>query len=200
MSKRKRLSIVFAQRYPTKQGVFKARVSEASSRRKLLCDWGGQEPQAAKIPPPQPTQRHPIGCLFALVAKLGFARTPSQPKATEVVGSKAKTIKYCFCRSETAQSKAVKERVCRATRSAYATVEGLSNPTSATKKDSIVDTISAMEFCFIYEKCLYFALKSLISVVLRAFFLISTINPPTSAPHRQKWRILYRSRVQSFKD
>ena len=50
------------------------------------------------------------------------------------MGSKAKTIKYCFCRSETAQSKAVKERVYRATRSAYATVEGLSNPTSATKK------------------------------------------------------------------
>ena len=34
----------------------------------------------------------------------------------------------------------------------YATGEGNSNPTSATKKDSIVDTISAMEFCFIYDK------------------------------------------------
>ena len=33
-----------------------------------------------------------------------------------------------------------------------------SNPASATKKDSIVDTISAMEFCFIYGKCLIFAL------------------------------------------
>ena len=33
-----------------------------------------------------------------------------------------------------------------------------SNPASATKKDSIVDTISAMEFCFIYGKCLFFAL------------------------------------------
>ena len=30
------------------------------------------------------------------------------------------------------------------------------NPFIRTKKDSIVDTISAMEFCFIYEKCLYF--------------------------------------------
>ena len=39
------------------------------------------------------------------------------------------------------------------------------------KKDSIVDTISAMEFCFIYGKCLIFALLPLISVVLRAFFL-----------------------------
>ena len=29
---------------------------------------------------------------------------------------------------------------------------GLSNPTSGAKKDSIVDTISAMEFCFIYDK------------------------------------------------
>ena len=38
------------------------------------------------------------------------------------------------------------------------------------KKDSIVDTISAMEFCFIYGKYLIFALLPLISAVLRAFF------------------------------
>lgn len=87
-----------------------------------------------------------------------------------------------------------------ARRGDYATVEGLSNPTPATKKDSIVDTISAMEFCFIYGKCPIFALLPLISAVLRAFFLIKTINPPSSAPQRQKWRILYRSRVQSFKE
>lgn len=68
------------------------------------------------------------------------------------------------------------------------------------KKDSIVDTISAMEFCFIYGKYLIFVLLPLISAVLRAFFLIKTINPPSSAPQRQKWRILYRSRVQSFKE
>ena len=39
------------------------------------------------------------------------------------------------------------------------------------KKDSIVDTISAMEFCFIYGKCLIFVLKPLFLVVLRAVFL-----------------------------
>ena len=50
------------------------------------------------------------------------------------------------------------------------------------------------------EKQLIFALLPLISVVLRAFFLVLTKNPPTSAPQRQKWRILYRSRVQSFKE
>ena len=66
------------------------------------------------------------------------------------------------------------------------------------KKDSIVDTISAMEFCFIYGKCLVFALLPLNSAVSRAFFLVKTINPPSSALQRQKWRIFYRSRVQSF--
>ena len=75
-----------------------------------------------------------------------------------------------------------------------------SNPSLPTIKDSIVDTISAMGFCFICEKQLIFALLPLISVVLRAFFLVLTKNPPTSAPQRQKWRILYRSRVQSFKE
>ena len=74
-----------------------------------------------------------------------------------------------------------------------------SNPVSATKKDSIVDTISAMEFCFICSKCLIFALLPLISAVLRAFFHIKTINPPSSAPQRQKWRILYRSRNEFTK-
>ena len=34
----------------------------------------------------------------------------------------------------------------------------MKNPTPATIKESIVDTISAMEFCFIYGKCLIFAL------------------------------------------
>ena len=34
----------------------------------------------------------------------------------------------------------------------------MKNPNPATKKDSIVDTISAMEFCFIYGKYLIFAL------------------------------------------
>ena len=47
-----------------------------------------------------------------------------------------------------------------------------SNPISATKKDSIVNTISTMEFCFIYVKYLIFALLPLISAVLRAFFLL----------------------------
>ena len=59
------------------------------------------------------------------------------------------------------------------------------------QKDSIVDTISAMEFCFIYGKYLVFALKPLISVVPGAFFVIIPINPPLLAPVRQKWRILY---------
>ena len=72
-------------------------------------------------------------------------------------------------------------------------------PPPQPKKDSIVDWVSAMEFCFIYGKRLVFALKPLFSVVPGAFFLIKTINPPSSAPQRQKWRILYRSRVQSFK-
>ena len=48
------------------------------------------------------------------------------------------------------------------------------------------------------RKRLFLPLKPLISVVPVAFFLIKTINPPSSAPQRQKWRILYRSRVQSF--
>ena len=67
----------------------------------------------------------------------------------------------------------------------------MKNPIPATKKDSIVDTISTMEFCFIYGKCLHLALKPPISVVLMAFFLIKPTNPPASAPQRQKWRILY---------
>jgi hypothetical protein len=84
-----------------------------------------------------------------------------------------------------------------ATADDYATVAGCvrsctmgkRTPLSATKKDSIVDTISAMEFCFIYGKCPIFALLPLISAVLRAFFLSQTTNPPPSAPQRQKWRI-----------
>ena len=43
-----------------------------------------------------------------------------------------------------------------------------------TKKNSIVDTISAMEFCFICEKQLIFALLPLILAVLRAFFRMNT--------------------------
>ena len=85
-------------------------------------------------------------------------------------------------------------------RKRHATRVGLSSPTPAAKKDSIVDTISAMEFCFIYGKYLIFALLPLISVVSRAFFHIKTINPPTSAPARQKRRILYRSSSQSLKE
>ena len=42
------------------------------------------------------------------------------------------------------------------------------------KKDSIVDTISAMEFCFIYGKYLIFALLPLFSADLRAFFRMNT--------------------------
>ena len=68
------------------------------------------------------------------------------------------------------------------------------------KKDSIVDRVSTMEFCFIYGKCPIFALLPLISAVLWVFFLVKTINPPSSAPQRQKWQILYRSRVQSFRE
>ena len=68
------------------------------------------------------------------------------------------------------------------------------------KKDSIVDTISAMEFCFLYGKHPIFALLPLISAFLMAFFLLETRNPPSSAPERQIWRILYRSRIQSFKE
>ena len=47
---------------------------------------------------------------------------------------------------------------------------------------------------------LIFALLPLVSVVLRAFFLSQITNPPSSASTRQKRRILYRSRVQSFKE
>ena len=47
-----------------------------------------------------------------------------------------------------------------------------SSPVTRTKKDSIVDTISAMEFCFIYGKCPVFDLLPLISAVMRAFFLL----------------------------
>ena len=58
----------------------------------------------------------------------------------------------------------------------------MKNPIPATKKDSIVDTISAMEFCFLYGKHPIFVLLPLISAVLRAFFLIQTTTPPSSAP------------------
>ena len=58
---------------------------------------------------------------------------------------------------------------------------GGSSPLPATKKDSIVDTISAMEFCFIYGKRPIFALLPLVSAVLRAFFALDTINPSSSA-------------------
>ncbi len=48
----------------------------------------------------------------------------------------------------------------------------MKNPIPATKKDSIVDIISAMEFCFICEKRLFLPLKPLVSVVFRGFFLL----------------------------
>ena len=50
------------------------------------------------------------------------------------------------------------------------------------------------------RKRLIFALLPLISAALRAFFLVLTKNPPSSTPARQEWRILYRLRVQSFKE
>ena len=50
------------------------------------------------------------------------------------------------------------------------------------KKDSIVDTISAMEFCFIYGKCLFFTLKPLISVVPGAFFSYKTDKSANLCP------------------
>ena len=87
------------------------------------------------------------------------------------MGEREKTIKYRF-----GEAKEQKQGVCRAeqaqaTADDYATRVGLSNPTPASKKDSIVDTISAMEFCFLCEKYLIFALLPLISADLRAFFL-----------------------------
>ena len=45
VSKRKGLSILFAPRYPTKQGAQEASVSSDTAR---LCDWGGQKQQTAK--------------------------------------------------------------------------------------------------------------------------------------------------------
>jgi hypothetical protein len=41
---------VFMPRYPTKQGEMKRSCALRTFR---LCDWGGQEPQAAKIPSPK---------------------------------------------------------------------------------------------------------------------------------------------------
>ena len=61
---------------------------------------------------------------------------------------------------------------CVSERGDYVFDRAMKNPTPATKKDSIIDWVSAMEFCFIYGKCLVFALLPLNSAVLRAFFLI----------------------------
>ncbi len=51
-----------------------------------------------------------------------------------------------------------------------------------------------MEFYFL-------ALKPLFLMVFRVFFLLLMINPPSSAPARQEWRMCYRSKsviVQAF--
>ena len=53
--------------------------------------------------------------------------TPGYPDERSSLGSKAKTTKCCFCRSETAQSKELKERVYRATSNDYATVAARSD-------------------------------------------------------------------------
>ena len=58
-----------------------------------------------------------------------------------------------------------KQQITRTRRSWLTDAALLTNPISATKKDSIVDTISAMEFCFL-------ALKPLILMAFRAFFLL----------------------------
>ena len=85
------------------------------------------------------------------------------------MGSKAKTTECCFCRSETAKRKEYAEpSVSEASRQRQTTMRrwrAMKNPTSATKKDSIVDWVSAMEFCFL-------ALKPLILMVFRVFFLL----------------------------
>ena len=131
--------------------------------------------------------------LFFCITKRDFELHHDR-RRREWVG-KQKSSGGAFLRSRNRQIKEHKEGACDRRRATMIWWRAMKNPTSATKKDSIVDTISAMEFCFIYGKCLYFALSPLFSVVLRAFFLISTINPPSSAPTRQKWRICI---VQGF--
>ena len=53
--------------------------------------------------------------------------TPGYPDERSSLGSEAKTTECCFCRSETAQSKELKERVYRATSNDYATVAARSD-------------------------------------------------------------------------
>ena len=153
----------------------------------------------------------PCGVFFFFCSRSGLRATrPSGYGTTSGarwVTSK-KQLRTVFCDGSPQSKKLAKdfmsdnERLCDWTgicsRKAFFTL--FSNPTPATKKDSIVDRVSAMEFCFIYGKCPIFALLPLISAVLRAFFLLEARNPPFSASVRQKWRILYRSRVQSFRD
>ena len=117
-------------------------------------------------------ESNPFGLLFFLRFGLGFEH--SLPPPTESVGGSGLGARALAVRDE---ARATREKIRSIgwalprthPRRLYFRV-GLSNPTSATKKDSIVDTISAMEFCFIYGKRLVFALKPLFSVVLRAFF------------------------------
>jgi hypothetical protein len=89
----------------------------------------------------------------------------------EVVGEQAKKATVRRFR-EAIPHKARRNgaKLCFACISTMRLGRAMKNPTPATKKDSIVDTISAMEFCFICPKRLIFALLPLISAVLRAFF------------------------------
>ena len=75
------------------------------------------------------------------------------------MGEQAKTIEYRFraaiphkARSFQGESKRSVEPQKTPMRLGRARAASGKNPTSATKKNSIVDTISAMEFCFICEK------------------------------------------------
>ena len=141
------------------------------------------------------TKRTSKDVLFSLVAELALYRMTdggghgfssfSPPEADEEDEEKDERKEY---------------QAVQTAKDDYSRRRAMKNPSPATKKDSNVDTISAMEFCFIFGKRLVFALLPLILAGLRALFALYTINPPSSASTRQKRRILYRSRVQSFRD
>ena len=112
------------------------------------------------------TKRTSKDVLFSLVAELALYRMTdggghgfssfSPPEADEEDEEKDERKKY---------------QAVQTAKDDYSRRRAMKNPIPATKKDSIVYTISAMEFCFLYGKCPIFALLPLISAVLRAFFL-----------------------------
>ena len=112
---------------------------------------------------------------FSVVAERGVCYVPLRVIADErsSLGERAKRIEYPFCEVIPHKARRLAHRVYRGATIDYA-------PAAARSDNPEVS---------------YY-----MSVFLDGVFLIKPINPPSSAALRQKWRILYRSRVQSFKE